>query len=173
MLSAAAIVRNHTQLKCCSIVYVQELSGQDSQELPGFIPQKIALQHLRTLLGWEDAATQPASGAGPGKTASGAPLSIAHVLQLLLDLASPPYVLVPCCAVSCAHSTFTCNLKLCEWATPQHMAVTPVACTGPVKEARPAPQQSTAAQANVPSRSSAAVGMQQRARLNLTTAAAT
>lgn len=77
VLTAAAVVRNHNQLQCCSILYSCEHHHHDCKTFAPFHLQKIAPQHLQGLWGWHRDAAEPLTRIH---------LDITQVLPALLSL---------------------------------------------------------------------------------------
>eukprot|EP00892_Ulva_mutabilis_P007221 jgi/Ulvmu1/4871/UM020_0157.1 len=76
-LHAAAIVRNHNQLHCCSIIYTRESDPQSRQALPSYVVQSIAPHHLQGLFGRDRFSAE---------SDRRVQLSMAQVLPILLNL---------------------------------------------------------------------------------------
>lgn len=59
-LTAAAVVRNHNQNQCCTLLFVSEARTCGAVAAPPLVTYRIAPQHLRCLPGWEGTrATAP------------------------------------------------------------------------------------------------------------------
>lgn len=78
VLEAAAVVRNHNQHRCCSLVFIKEPSQREPTTPPSLATLKVAPQHLHYLHGRDTDASESLA----------VQISISDALPTLLNLGS-------------------------------------------------------------------------------------